>query len=119
MSVSRSILGADAIGCIEGAEDVFPVIEMFFGVIFTIEAPRRVMVLLRSVERFLRLTSIPRIRGMIMDSACPVSIELVATLPEVVLRLYAERLHFFAEGWNWLDATVVLAPWSSEPGERG
>eukprot|EP00439_Symbiodinium_sp_Y106_P069598 s695_g12.t1 len=46
-----------------GAEDVFPVIEMFFGVIFTIE---------------------------------------------VVLRLYAERLHFFAEGWNWLDATVVL-----------
>ncbi|CAE7491913.1 SCN4A [Symbiodinium sp. CCMP2456] len=46
-----------------GAEDVFPVIEMFFGVIFTME---------------------------------------------VVLRLYAERLHFFAEGWNWLDATVVI-----------
>ena len=40
---------------------------------------------------------------------------LATILPKVVLRLYAERLHFFAEGWNWLDATVVVVPRSSEP----
>ena len=32
---------------------MFPVIEMFFGVIFTIEAPGRVMVLQKAFQRIL------------------------------------------------------------------